>query len=51
MNDTVPGVTGWENVADGAADTAIPVAPEAGDTVDTPGAVLPAVGEYTMSTQ
>ena len=28
MNDTVPGVTGWENVADGATDTATPVAPD-----------------------
>ena len=30
VNDTVLGVTGWENVADGATDTATPVAPEAG---------------------
>ena len=28
VNDTVPGVTACENVADGAADTATPVAPE-----------------------
>ncbi len=27
VNDTVPGCTGWENVADGATDTAAPVAP------------------------
>ena len=51
VNDTVPGCTGWENVADTAADTATPVAPEAGDTVVTDGAVAPAVGEYTTSTQ
>ena len=51
VNDTVPGVTGWENVADGATDTASPVAPAAGDTVDTAGGVLPADCEYTTSTQ
>ena len=28
VNDTVLGVTAWENVADGATDTATPVAPE-----------------------
>jgi hypothetical protein len=37
VNVTVPGVTGWENVADTAADTATPVAPEAGDTAVTDG--------------
>jgi hypothetical protein len=51
VNVTVPAVTGWENVADGAADTATPVAPEAGDTLVTAGAVLPDAGEYTTSTQ
>ena len=51
VNDTVLGVTAWENVADGATDTATPVAPEAGVTLVTAGAVVPAVGEYTTSTQ
>jgi hypothetical protein len=51
VNDTVPGVTAWENVADTAADTATPVAPELGATLVTDGAVVPAVGEYTTSTQ
>src|SRR5215472_10901140 len=51
VNDTVPGVTGWENVAAGATDTALPVDPELGATVDTTGGVLPDVGEYTTSTQ
>ena len=51
VNDTVPGVTACENVAVGAADTATPVAPKAGDTVDTTGAVAPDDGEYTTSTQ
>ena len=51
VNDTVLGVTGWENVAVGATDTALPVDPEAGATVDTTGAVVPADGEYTTSTQ
>ena len=51
VNDTVPGVTAWENVAVGATDTAMPVDPEPGDTVVTTGAVVPAVGEYTTSTQ
>ncbi len=51
VNDTVPGVTGWENVADGATDTATPVAPEPGVTVVTPGGVAPADCEYTTSTQ
>ena len=51
VNDTVPGVTAWENVAVGATDTALPVDPEPGVTVDTTGAVAPAVGEYTTSTQ
>jgi hypothetical protein len=48
---TVLGVTGWENVAVGAADTATPVAPEAGVTEYTAGGVVPAAGEYTTSTQ
>ena len=34
-NDTVLGVTACENVAAGAADTATPVAPEAGVTLVT----------------
>jgi hypothetical protein len=51
VNDTVPGVTGWENVAVGATDTALPVDPAAGAIVDTTGGVVPAVGEYTTSTQ
>ena len=51
VNDTVLGVTGWENVADGATDTATPVAPEPGVTVVTAGGVAPADGEYTTSTQ
>ena len=42
VNDTVPGVTGWENVADGATDTALPVDPPAGVTVVTAGGVAPA---------
>ena len=44
-------LTGWENVADGATDTATPVAPEPGVTLVTAGGVVPAVGEYTTSTQ
>ena len=51
VNDTVLGVTGWENVADGATDTALPVDPELGVTLVTAGGVLPAVGENTTSTQ
>ena len=51
VNDTVLGVTGWENVADGATDTATPVAPELGVTLVTVGGVAPDVGEYTTSTQ
>jgi hypothetical protein len=51
VNDTVLGVTGWENVADGATDTATPVAPAAGVTIVTTGAVAPADCEYTTSTQ
>ena len=42
VNDTVLGVTGWENVADGATDTALPVDPELGATVVTAGGVAPA---------
>ena len=37
VNDTVLGVTACENVAVGAADTATPVAPEAGVTAVTDG--------------
>jgi hypothetical protein len=37
VNDTVPGVTACENVADTAADTATPVAPELGVTLVTDG--------------
>ena len=37
VNDTVLGVTAWENVADGATDTATPVAPELGVTDVTVG--------------
>src|SRR5215469_12684118 len=37
VNDTVLGVTAWENVADGATDTATPVAPEPGVTDVTVG--------------
>ena len=51
VNDTVEGVTGWENVAAGATDTAFPVDPEAGVAVVTTGAVAPDVVEYTTSTQ
>jgi hypothetical protein len=51
VNDTVLGTTACENVADGATDTATPVAPELGATLVTVGGVLPAVGEYTASTQ
>jgi hypothetical protein len=38
VNDTVPGVTACENVADGATDTALPVDPAAGVTPVTVGA-------------
>ena len=41
VNDTVPGVTGWENVADGAADTATPVAPKPATPPSPPAARLP----------
>ena len=37
VNDAVPGVTGWENVAVGATDTATPVAPLAGVMLVTAG--------------
>jgi hypothetical protein len=37
VNDTVLGVTAWENVADGATDTALPVDPELGVTPVTDG--------------
>jgi hypothetical protein len=40
VNDAVLGVTGCENVADGAADTATPVAPETGVTLVTVGGGL-----------
>jgi hypothetical protein len=39
VNVTVPAVTGCENVADGAAATATPVAPELGVTLVTDGGV------------
>jgi hypothetical protein len=51
VNDTVLGTTAWENVAVGAAETAAPVLPALGDTVVTVGGVVPAVCEYTTSTQ
>src|SRR5215813_1170314 len=51
VNDTVLGTTACENVADGATDTGLPVDPPAGVTVVTCGGVLPAVCEYTASTQ
>ena len=51
VNDTELGVTGWENVADGATEAALPVDPELGDTVVTDGGVAPADCEYTTSTQ
>jgi hypothetical protein len=51
VNDTVLGVTGWENVAVGATDTALPVDPALGVTAVTVGGVAPDVGEYTTSTQ
>ena len=52
VNDTVPGVTACENVAVGATDTAYPRRPrELGVTLVTAGAAVPAVGEYTTSTQ
>src|SRR5215469_17972983 len=37
VNDTVPGCTACENVADGATDTALPDAPELGVTLVTAG--------------
>ncbi len=51
VNDAVLGTTAWENVAVGATETGLPVDPELGVTVDTVGGVLPAVCEYTASTQ
>jgi hypothetical protein len=51
VNDTVFGVTAWENVAVGATDTATPVAPWSGVTLVTAGGAEPAVCEYTTSTQ
>ena len=51
VNDTVLGTTAWENVAVGATETGLPVDPELGVTVVTAGGVVPAVGEYTTSTQ
>ena len=42
VNDTVPGVTGCENVAVGATEAAFPVDPLPGVTVVTTGAVAPA---------
>src|SRR5580700_1158374 len=40
LNDTVPGVTAWENVAEGAAEAGTPVAPELGVTLVTAGGTL-----------
>ena len=40
VNDTVLAVTGWENVADGATDTALPVDPWLGVTDVTDGPTL-----------
>ena len=40
VNDAVLGVTGCENVADGATDTALPVDPALGVTPDTDGGTL-----------
>jgi hypothetical protein len=37
VNDTVLGVTAWENVADGATEAETPVAPELGVTEVTVG--------------
>src|SRR5690349_18521268 len=37
VNDTVPGTTAWENVADGATDTGLPDDPAEGVTLDTTG--------------
>ena len=51
VNDTVPGCTGWENVAVGATDTGLPVDPSLGVTVVTAGGVDPADCVYTTSTQ
>jgi hypothetical protein len=51
VNDTVLGTTAWENVADGATDTATPVAPDAGATDVTDGGVEPDDCENTTSTQ
>ena len=51
VNDTVFGTTAWENVAVGATETGTPVAPAVGVTVVTVGGVVPAVCEYTTSTQ
>ena len=51
VNDTVFGTTAWENVAVGATETGLPVDPAVGVTVVTVGGVLPAVCEYTTSTQ
>jgi hypothetical protein len=40
VNDTVLGVTGWENVAVGATDTETPLDPELGVTAVTDGGTL-----------
>ena len=50
VNDTVLGVTGCENVADGATDTATPVAPELGVTLVTVGAAHPGSPHWTATT-
>src|SRR5262249_42199131 len=46
VNDTVPGTTACENVADGATDTGFPDDPAAGVTDVTCAGVLPADCEY-----
>ena len=51
VNDTVFGTTAWENVAVGATETGLPVEPEVGVTVVTPGGVVPPDCVYTTSTQ
>ncbi len=51
VNDTVLGITAWENVAVGATETGLPVDPALGVTVVTTGGVVPADCEYTTSTQ
>jgi len=50
VNDTVPGVTGWENVAVGATDTGAPVDPAVGLTLVTAGGVTGCVVSKITST-